>query len=457
MIEMGNNAVRLQAQTGYIVVLSSDFGKFDQTTFLKFYQPLMSPTAMGLFYALQVNPPVHPVLTDRQAHQKLMVQLNSGIQAIDQARQQLEALELLKTFQQIDDLGEVLIYELHPTLSPAEFLADDLLSVLLLQMVGEISFNQLAQLASQHQFDHADLTEVTTSFLDVYTVGKQAFKQVDPVIEKARQANPATPAKLDVVNDPDFDWELLGQQLQLQGIDQQVITDHQQTIMAEHLLYQLDEFKLAELMVKAVDLTTNQFDVDNFKQLVRQQAQPDSRANVEAPETNEDLRDLSDIEKRLVKQVQAYSPLEYLTGLKNATNSGYVSNNERYTLERLVEAQTLPISAINVLLHYVIVEQGKASLNANLVDAIANTWTRNGVKSASDAIRALKDYQKQRVTKPRSTWRPSNAKPVKEKLPEWAKKPDYQPRPAKKVPAQGDLSNIEDLKSKLRQQQNDQP
>lgn len=457
MSVMGNNLVRLQSQTGYVVSLSPDFGKFDQTTFLNFYQPLMSPTAMGLFYALQLNLSVHPVLTDRQPHQKLMVQLGAGIQAIDQGRQQLEALGLLKTFQQIDDLGEVLVYELHPTLSPDEFLADDLLSVLLLRMVGEQAFNQLSQRANQYYLKSSELAEVTTPFLDVYTIGKQALKQVDPVIETARQTNALVKSKSSKVSDPAFDWELLGQQLQLQGIDHQVMTDYHQVIMAEHLLYQLDEFQLAELMIKAVDVTNNQFDVDRFKQLVRQQGQASRQPSAQTSNSNEDLRDLSEVEKQLVQQVQAYSPLDYLTGLKNATNSGYVSNNERYTLERLVEAQTLPISAINVLLHYVIVEQGKASLNANLVDAIANTWTRKGVQSASDAIRALKDFRKQRQTKSRQSRRTSNGKHVKEQLPEWAKKADYQPRPAKKATDEGNLSNIENLKSKLRQQQNNQP
>ena len=232
MSVMGNNLVRLQSQTGYVVSLSPDFGKFDQTTFLNFYQPLMSPTAMGLFYALQLNLSVHPVLTDRQPHQKLMVQLGAGIQAIDQGRQQLEALGLLKTFQQIDDLGEVLVYELHPTLSPDEFLADDLLSVLLLQMVGEQAFNQLSQRANQYYLKSSELAEVTTPFLDVYTIGKQALKQVDPVIETARQTNALVKSKSSKVSDPAFDWELLGQQLQLQGIDHQVMTDYHQVIMA---------------------------------------------------------------------------------------------------------------------------------------------------------------------------------------------------------------------------------
>ena len=53
---------RLTPQTGFIVAAASDFVRFDQATFIDFYQPLLSPTALGLFYALQSQLVPEPML-----------------------------------------------------------------------------------------------------------------------------------------------------------------------------------------------------------------------------------------------------------------------------------------------------------------------------------------------------------------------------------------------------------
>ncbi|MCG4806044.1 hypothetical protein, partial [Bacteroides uniformis] len=91
-------------------------------TFIDFYQPLLSPTALGLFYALQSQLVLEPMLAKRQAHSIMLDRLNLGVAQFAEARNSLEGVEMLQTFYQQDEIGGVYVYVLQPTMTPEEFI-----------------------------------------------------------------------------------------------------------------------------------------------------------------------------------------------------------------------------------------------------------------------------------------------------------------------------------------------
>lgn len=454
-----STTMTLQPKTGFVVSVNPAFAKFDRATLINYYQPLMSPAAVGLFYALEQQTTVQPTISNRQPHLTLMTQLNLGLPDFLTARRELEAVGLLRSFEQVDALGTVLIYELQPTMTPAEFLADDLLSVLLLQMVGEARFKTLSQMAHQRYLEPQTAVEVTANFLDVYHLGHAAFTGVDPVVKTAREANPL-PKKPATQALPALDWQLLGQQVATQGLTSQVVSENQELIATEAAVYGLDELTLGELMLKATDVVDQTFDPTRFKVLVRQhvagQETPVNSAEVsqpvEAEPTEIESGNWSDNERRLLQQVATVKPYDYLRAVKQATNSGYVSNQERQTLERLVQASGLSLAAVNILINYILVERGNATLSANFADAIANSWRRAGVKTPGEALIALRKYQQRQQ-------RPARRSPrrIKEKLPAWAKEQQYQPQEAPKPSEQPAVNQgeREALLAQLREKQAD--
>lgn len=74
------------------------------------------------------------------------------------------------------------------------------------------------------------------------------------------------------------------------------------------------------------------------------------------------------------------------------------------------------------MIFYVLVDQGRATLNKNLVEAIANEWIKNGVKTPQKALEFVRERQAKKQKQATKSY--GRRKPVvqRETLPDWAKK-----------------------------------
>lgn len=431
----------ISPQTSYVVVAAGDFANFNLQTLLDYYQPLMSPHTLGLFLALRAQLTPNPLVTNAKPLSSLLSQVNSGFNQVKEAFKQLEGLRLLKTFRQAED--DLLVFELQPTLTPVDFINDDLLSVLCLQMVGDQRFKQLGMLAKQYQLDVSSYQNISHSFFDAFTVDRANQTIDDPAIEKARVAlDKMTNQRVDhkALPDDDFDFHFLAQQLVDQGVSEDEIQANRQLILTEHLVYGYDELTIAKLFAQAVDLVSGKFNSDQFKSLARsysptnKKKAPDSTSLSERKKVTAGNDHFSDQERSLIHACEQTRPIDFLRQLKQQTASGYVSPSEKNTVERLVS--NLNPAAVNVLIWYIIGERGNSSLGANFADAIANNWLQQGVNDAASALTAAKNYQKNRQklqTSHKKTYRRKKA--VHEKLPKWAQ-PGYEEKNEEASPEQ---------------------
>ena len=74
--------LQISPKTGYIVSAALDLANYNETTFVNYYQPLMSPNALGLFSALRQEIHHRPLVTDRQPFSGLLVKLNVGLATV---------------------------------------------------------------------------------------------------------------------------------------------------------------------------------------------------------------------------------------------------------------------------------------------------------------------------------------------------------------------------------------
>lgn len=424
---------KINPQTGYIVSAALDFANYNSDTFVNYYLPLMSPVAMGLFSTLQEHLHSHPLASDRRPVSSLLTQVNMGINDLDEAVAQLEAVGLIKSFYHHDEMGDIVVFELHPTLIPAQFIQDELLSIQLLQMVGPENFKKLSQQASETYFNVDDYQNISHQFFEVFHPDQNEQSQDDPAIRYAQDSiKQLTSHRVDqqqIPNDTHFDWHFLAQQLAGAGVDTDIVQENRQLILAEHQTYGYDEMAIARLIQRAVNVVDNQFDAEQFKIYARQ---ADSQT-VRVPQQNQhheptvisnlDLSGLSAEVQELLKQCETQAPMEFLHQLKQQTG-GYVTSAERRVVERIVNQGRLSNGAINLLLWYIIGEQGLATVKTNLADAIANNWIRAGVHNSVDAWHEIQRHQQDRLDRQSSQHRSYSRKrgQVKEKLPDWAKK-----------------------------------
>ncbi|WP_137597366.1 DnaD domain protein [Paucilactobacillus kaifaensis] len=449
-----NNA--LTPQTGFLVSLSSRFSNFSDEVLIDFYQPILGPQALGLFYALKANVTKNPVISNRIAHTHLLTRLNIDIKQLYQARVRLEALGLVRSFETSDQLGDVVVYELQPTLTPQQFIDDDLLSVLLLEAIGEHSYDSLVSDSIAYQYDTNKLEAVTKSFFDSYHINQNDVTKLPDTIRESRQKFVVSQAnEHDILPQSDFDFKLLLQLLSSQPIDTDKLLSDRQLIENEHLIYGIDEPQMARLIMQATSLTNNQLDAKQLKRIISASYQQVTTNNNNQQLSNEsiqadELKQLSNNEQELIKACQSYSPIEFLQTLMVQKN-GFVTSGEEYILRDLIGRKLFAPGVVNMLIYYVLQERGQATLTKNLIDTVANSWSQSKIKTPVEALNQIKNHGRKKPNNKRAAGGSyTNRRQVKEKLPDWAKE-DYQNTEQKATPAQ-----VAQLKAQIEKQRKQQ-
>ncbi|WP_062325398.1 hypothetical protein [Holzapfeliella floricola] len=98
------------------------------------YQPLIGAKSVSLFLTLNQLADKMPTRSQYKTLIQIQEQTDLSLNEIDQARQKLEGVSLLKTYQDSNEvLGLFFVFEVKPVLSVSEFFQTFLLSSLLLE------------------------------------------------------------------------------------------------------------------------------------------------------------------------------------------------------------------------------------------------------------------------------------------------------------------------------------
>lgn len=413
-------------EDGFIVTAAPDWSHFDNGTFLRFYQPILGSQAFSTFYGLRAFLTSHPVLAERRLQSLLLAQLNMGRQNITDSLHRLEGVGMVRTFTKKDALGRVYVYELQATLSPAELINDDLLSVLLLESVGEHEFDRLAKVAGQYQLsDRHQLTEASHRFLDVFNIDQRSVTTPPTALRQARDQLAIPQQRSLVSSSTDFDWPTLVQLLANQPITEDDLTSHRDLIEVEHQLYGIDEPTMARFLIKTISLADNRINARSLKRAIAQAYAASTKVKQPASDEQSVVKDsgqLSADQQALVTACRYYSPVEFLQQLKQQTG-GYVTSKDRFVLQGLIEEGHLSKEVVNVLSWYVLISLDNATLPKGLVDTIANNWMKAGVQSATQALQQIQKFNQegQKRSSNRQRQRQSPKRVVKEKMPEWTR------------------------------------
>ncbi|UUV99385.1 replication initiation and membrane attachment family protein [Vagococcus luciliae] len=404
------------------------------------YQPIIGGNALMLYHNLLSNVSVFKKPT---AHFVLQDIINNGLQELYQSRIKLEAIGLLKTYVRKKDEGYHYIYLLANVLPPHVFLADDVLSLLLLDRVGEQRFQLLVDMFQPDQPDLSDYSDITNKYTDTFQLSSERLVQSNKLIEQTNQImkQVPTPVKPKLESET-FDWEFFVDNLSGLNIDQTFLTNEfKPLVYTIHGLYGINELDMVSHVKYCLDYVTNKIDVKEFKRhIYKKYHQAKSTAlneknNQVTPLTlkeedqaierhKNDLKHqgFSPEEIAVITSCERIAPLIFLKAIKEQKN-GFVAQNERWTIENLKAQSNLPDEVINMLIHYSLVVLNNPSLNQNMVNTIANNWAQNKVFKASEALKQVKSFKQESTKKATSKnySRNYSKKPTrKETLPDWA-------------------------------------
>ncbi|MEE8823961.1 replication initiation and membrane attachment protein [Lentilactobacillus sunkii] len=428
---MENPFDKLTPDTKYLITNTHINRGLDHSVLTNLYQPIIDEKALALYdllWSMSLDDHNQLVL---HKHYEIQSMLNCKIEDLVDIRKQLEAVKLINTLVSAKK-PDVLIYSMNLPLTAEQFLRTDILSIILLGKVGEVTYQQIVDRLVATPPDLGDTTNISASLLDLFNVPQNLIKQIPGFVNDAKQKVVQSTGNIDPTSfEPDsnhFDFRLLLSMLENSYVDENSVKAARDLVLSEHLLYGIDEIQMAKLIQKATNLSTNQLNqsqlkaiiVDNFSQqqvgTVEHQPKPTSSPRRATSGSTDKATD------QLIEISKKTAPVVFLQQIKKQKH-GIVTSGEQRTLSELVNLRALPNEVINILIYYLLVDENRSTLNKNLMSTIADDWSQHGIFDAEKAINEIKERPiklKKQAEKRASKYKQRKVN-VKETLPDWAK------------------------------------
>lgn len=400
--------VNILATDKFKIVSKSLPQEFQFQTLTKLYQPFIGATGIAIYESLvaELQNGDFDQLPEWN-HEQFLVSLGLNMHQFMIAKDKLEAVHLLRT--KLNSKQHVFLYELIPAKNGTAFFDDQILSGLLMEYVGEQQFAQLLNFFEGNHWNDHNFQDISESLVDVFHMGNSPSSQIE-----ATQNRPI--ANLNVK----INVQLLKQLLSKTFVNENSVSQNLQLVNTVAVMYGLDEVQLVQLLEEAVDVNRNDgVNWNHFRALASQQYQfvkdvddpTNSNGNVKNVSVPEDNNEL-------IEACKQYAPMEFLVALKEELGQ-IVTREERITIQNAVADRHLAPSVINVLVHYMLINEEMGSLNQKYFERTANNWLKNKVDTPEKAIAYVYKWEKehQRVQRKSQNFGKSQ---YTEKLPDWA-------------------------------------
>ncbi|PBB06726.1 replication initiation and membrane attachment family protein [Salimicrobium humidisoli] len=397
-------------------------GLEDRTTVLThLYQPVIGREAVTLFQFLEGEARLYE---GERTHHALMTYTGLTLDRIYEARIQLEAIGLLKSFRKEEENRISYAYHLIPPFSAFQFFNDHMLSLLLLHRIGEEKFNMLKQAFSFSSVQLDEYTEVTASFSDVFSPAATLPEGIDTGKETVQQQGVA-------LQESAVDLEWIEKALQERMLPAGKILGKENSRLVHQLavLYNISTTDMEKAVLWSVT-EENELDTEELKASCHDLGQRDVPSGP-ATEKSEEKKEEQVKEKTdpVSKNEKFVSMLENITPkelLEDMSNGNKATDQDVKLIRNVMTEQGLPKGVMNVLIHYVLLKTDM-KLSKPYLEKIASHWARKNVKTVEQAMNMAraehKKYQEWSKDKGMKKKRSS------EVLPAWYKQEKHKEEP----------------------------
>lgn len=358
------------------------------------YQPIIGSTALALylFFVQQT------VVSNRISMQHIDIfhALNFGSVHFNEAKNKLEAIGLLKTYQTTKESLEKYIYEVRAPISIQQFFKDPIYSHLLLGMVGEKQYQNIKARYRIKKFDLTQYKEITKSFTAVYQkVSVYQDTDVSDIVNNDKG----------LINTEEtlFDFEFFNQLIKGSYIFPQQLTPQvKQAIQNLHSLYGVTPLEMKNFILQVHDIETNEVNVDRLYRVVRNNYQNQVKvdtAKFNSESTKQTTSNTAVPKKdKLFNLFKNYASVDFIYMIKKSkskqsiTGLEYqVSDSELHIIEMLQSKYKFNVDVINVMIYYILVVSNNDSLHKRYVEKIANTWVKEELGTCDKAWEFLEN------------------------------------------------------------------
>lgn len=392
------------------------------------YLPIIHANAYSLYLFLYHQTSPDHWVSGEVSHQFLMLNLGLDLEEIVAAREKLEAVGLLSTYRYKDQEGYE--YYLQPPLTPYEFFQSDVLSLLLLNRIGQSNYRKIYEkyslpLSMRYQSELMK-EEITKRFSDVFSSlqlsevaasphseTRQFLKKLDDEHQILQFHSRWEPPQVSTL---EIDFECLEPLFAKEDRPILFSEENKRLISNYAFRYGLKEEQIGIMLKDSYKTSKKEWDINRFEELAKKYFRAQASAAQERPVQSD-----GDVQPTSVEQHLAFlkiiSPLQLL---RNYQNGGQVSKPDEKLIDYLLNDLGLREEVVNVLIDYVLLTNDN-KLPRAITEKIASSWKRKGFTTAEEAFRyAQEEYVRSKsnyMTKSASATKATRTK--KKQVPEY--------------------------------------
>ncbi len=372
----------------YTVINQTILTEVDKKTLISLYEPIIGPIAISLYLTLWSDLDKLELVSRDYNHHHLMTILKDSLENIEKARSALEAVGLVKSYLKKNENVNEYVYELYSPIAPYEFFNHPVLSILLLNNIGEYEYQMLVNYYKKSNTSLKDYTEITSSM-------NETFRSVTPL--EAHNEDIRRQNKIGINLNDIIDFDLLETSLPKGLVNARTLTKKNRDLINQlAYVYNIDTLKMADIIRMVID-PAGLINKDKLREVARKNYEynhngslPTLIYHVQPDYLRSPAGDTSNRGK-MIYVFENTKPYDFLKSKNKGLNP---TNRDLKLLEHLAVDFALQPGVLNVLIDYALrVNDGK--LNQKYLETIAANWSRKGIKTVPEAMEyAEKSYRK---------------------------------------------------------------
>lgn len=411
---------------GYKVIVHGQLPIDYTVSLTHLYQPLIGIDGIMLYQTL-LNEAYVQHAGELQTHHTLMNYLQQPLDVIYEARLKLEGIGLLQTHKDVVDQRTYYTYEVQSPFSPQYFLQDAMLSELLYHHIGKSKFDFLKE--TLHKEDECTGENITASFKDVFETFQPTFEVSDATETKSSFV--PVQQSYSAIDEQSIRHALARKMIR----PEHILTEKNKQLIAQMMdIYQLEMVEVGRCLTWSIT-EDHYLDEEEFKQTCEElfktknhtakiKLTPKQQSNQQKQRmTKEDTpKQLNKQESNpqptrreiILREFEMMSPAQLLA---DYSPNGNVSKRDLDLVQDVMRNQGLATPVMNVLIHYVFMQQNK-QLSKNYLETIASHWARVGFTTAEEAMKFAQSVN-DRYKKAKQQVHTKKKQNQKEIIPDW--------------------------------------
>src|SRR5574344_1230101 len=377
----------------FVVINQTILTELDRKNLVMLYQPIIGFTAVSLYFTLWTYIEKNEITSEEYNHASILDNMKISILEFINARERLEALGLLKSYLNENDINSY-VYEIYSPLSASKFLNNPILNTLLYSSLDKKRYKKIVDYYRFPSINLEEYKNVTKNLFDVFEIGavnKNSYEDIKKITRGVITVTPKVELNVVLSLIPD---ELLNKRL--------INTLIKDELINYSLVYDFDNNELKDIIEesiidKKIDMTLFNEKAKAYYEFENYGKTPNLIDKSQPEYLRKQNTTLSNLDK-MIYQYETTIPHEFL---KLKYNGGKVSSYDIETLKTLINEIKLNPGVVNVLIDYVL-KINDNKLTRNFVLVIASQWKRENIQTVSQAIEISKKENKlkhKKVTK----------------------------------------------------------